>query len=71
MKPKEKAKKLVDSMMPYVYIDKSIGEYFNAKQCALILVSAIIMENLRYDYTPFEGSRSAYFLQVEKEILAL
>ena len=71
MKPKEKAKKLVDSMMPYVYIDKSIGEYFNAKQCALILVSAIIMENLRYDYTPFEGSRTAYFLEVEKEILLL
>ena len=71
MKPKEKAKKLIDSMMPYVYIDKSIGEYDNAKHCALILVSAIIMENLRYDYTPFEGSRTAYFLEVQKEILAL
>jgi len=71
MTPKEKAKQMVDKFMPFVYIDKSIGEYFCAKQCALILVSSIIMENLRYDYTPFEGSRTAYFLQVEKEILAL
>ena len=37
----------------------------------MLLVSAIILENLRYDYTPFEGSRTAYFLEVEKEIKKL
>jgi hypothetical protein len=68
MKPKEKAKKLVESM---VFSCRECDYEAKAKQCALILVSAIILENLRYDYTPFEGSRSAYFIEVEKEILAL
>jgi hypothetical protein len=65
MTPKEKALKLIDKFFPLVKTRKQ------QKQCALILVSAIIMENLRYDYTPFEGSRTAYFIEVEKEILAL
>ena len=68
MTPKEKAKKLVESM---VFSCRECDYEFNAKQCALILVSEIIKENLRYDYIPFEGSRSEYFLQVEKEILAI
>ena len=42
MTPKEKAKQLVDNMMPFVYIDKSIGQYFNGKHCALIAVDEIL-----------------------------
>ncbi len=65
MTPKEKALKLIDYFFPLVKTRKQ------QKQCALILVSEIIKENLRYDYIPFEGSRSSYFLEVEKEILEL
>jgi hypothetical protein len=42
MTPKEKAKELVNKFMPFVYVDKSIGEYFNAKNCALIAVDEIL-----------------------------
>jgi hypothetical protein len=40
----------------------------DAVECALILVSELIKENLRYDYIPFEGSRTAFYLEVEKEL---
>jgi hypothetical protein len=42
MTPKQKAKELVDNMMTFVYIDKSIGYYFNGKHCALIAVNEIL-----------------------------
>jgi len=62
MTPKEKAKQLIDLM------SFSCRECDNAKISALILVSELIKENLRYDYIPFEGSRTEFYLQVEKEL---
>jgi hypothetical protein len=61
MTPKEKAKQLLDKMA--FEVCKT-----DAKQCALIAVSELIKENLRYDYIPFEGSRTEFYLQVEKEL---
>ena len=63
MKPKEKAKELIKKFINYTDWHEE-----DAKQCALILVSELIKENLRYDYIPFEGSRTEFYLQVEKEI---
>ena len=78
MTPKQKAKKLVQQFRDVQWIEENREtikvkwlQVNEAKRCALILVSAIILENLRYDYTPFEGSRTAYFLEVEKEIKKL
>jgi hypothetical protein len=62
MTPKQKAIKLIKSMT------FSCRECDNAKISALILVSELIKENLRYDYIPFEGSRTEFYLQVEKEL---
>jgi hypothetical protein len=62
MTPKEKAKHLIDLM------SFNCKECDNAKISALILVSELIKENLRYDYIPFEDSRSAFYLEVEKEL---
>jgi hypothetical protein len=66
MTPKEKAQELFNRFnqpdrtnYPYVH---------NAQQCALIAVNELIKENLRYDYIPFEGSRTEFYLQVEKEL---
>jgi hypothetical protein len=69
MTPKEKAKQLVKK---YEIQFLSFGDYLptiKANQCALILVSELIKENLRYDYIPFEGSRTAFYLEVEKILL--
>lgn len=66
MKPKQKAKEFVNKMMNF-----TDWHWEDAKNCSLILVSELIKENLRYDYIPFEGSRSEYFLNVEKEIQKL
>jgi hypothetical protein len=63
MKAKQKAEYLYNLM----YNQRQIGPEA-AKQCALILVNELIKENLRYDYIPFEDSRSAFYLQVEKEL---
>jgi hypothetical protein len=63
MKAKQKAEYLYNQM----YNQRQIGPE-TAKQCALILVSELIKENLRYDYIPFEDSRSAFYLEVEKEL---
>jgi hypothetical protein len=65
MIPKEKAKELVDNMMPFVYIDKSIGQYFNGKQCALIVVNEILslLWAVKTDV--------AYWSKVKKEIQKL
>jgi hypothetical protein len=62
MTPKEKAIKLIESMT------FGCRECDNAKISALILVSELIKENLKYDYIPFEGSRTEFYLQVEKEL---
>lgn len=62
MTPKEKAKQLLDAM------SFNCRECDNAKISALILVSELIKENLRYDYIPFENSRSEFYLKVEKEL---
>jgi hypothetical protein len=63
MKPKQKAKELIKKFINYTDWHEE-----DAKQCALILVSELIKENLRYDYIPFEGSRTEFYLQVEKEL---
>jgi hypothetical protein len=63
MKAKQKAEYLYNQM----YNQRQIGPEA-AKQCALILVSELIKENLRYDYIPFEDSRSAFYLEVENEL---
>jgi len=63
MTPKEKAQDLYNKMDNQRQISSDA-----AKQCALIAVSELILENLRYDYIPFEGSRTEFYLQVEKEL---
>ena len=63
MTPKEKAQDLYNKMDNQRQISPDA-----AKQCALISVSELIKENLRYDYIPFEGSRTEFYLQVEKEL---
>jgi hypothetical protein len=78
MTAKEKANELVDKFYQTTpneaWINEPLGiseEYKawnQAKQCALILVTELIKENLRYDYIPFEGSRTEFYLKVEKEI---
>ena len=69
MTPKDKAKNLYDK---FEFIPINNGYSYNdiiqiRKECALILVSELIKENLRYDYIPFENSRTEFYLQVEKE----
>jgi len=63
MKPKQKAKELIKKFINYTDWHEE-----DAKQCALILVTELIIENLRYDYIPFENSRSAFYLEVQKEL---
>jgi hypothetical protein len=67
MTPKQKAKELVDNMMTFVYIDKSIGYYFNAKQCALIAVDEI---KEAIFWHPFESPNFEleYWQEVKQEI---
>ena len=65
MTPKEKAKQLVDDMMPFVYIDKSIGQYFNGKHCAIIAVNEII------DELTSRGILSGFWYEVHEEIKKL
>ena len=74
MTPKEKAQQLVslfynnaESRNKIGAFDKDLHQH-NCKQCALVLVSELIKENLRYDYIPFKDSRSAFYLQVEQEL---
>ena len=62
MTPKEKAQELFDSFFNYV------KTYKQQKECALILVCELIKENIRYDYLPFENSRTEFYLQVKKQI---
>lgn len=66
MTPKEKAQDLYNKMDNQRQISSDA-----AKQCALIGVSELILENLRYDYIPFEGSRTEFYLQVQKELYKL
>jgi hypothetical protein len=70
MKPKEKAKNL---LAKFDFIPVNNGYSYKdtlelRKQSALLLVNELIKENLRYDYIPFEDSRSAFYLEVEKEL---
>jgi hypothetical protein len=68
MTAKEKAQEFVKK---YEIQFLSFGDYLptiKAKECASILVSELIKENLRYDYIPFEGSRTAFYLEVEQEL---
>lgn len=62
MSPKEKAIQLLDAM------SFNCRECDNAKTSALILVSELIKENLRYDYIPFENSRTEFYIKVEEEL---
>ena len=65
MTPKEKAQEIFDSFFNFV------KTYKQQKECALILVSELIKENVRYDYLPFENSRTEFYLQVQEEIQKL
>ena len=76
MTPKEKAKELVESFHPHVYIgyeseEEGLG---NAKQCALIAVSEIIkvsVENSFWDRIGIIASdykQREYWQQVKTEI---
>ena len=75
MTPKEKAIELVNNMMPFVYIDKSIGQYFNAKQCALIAVDEILhITSIRESWFNVRGKYEErfildqYWVEVKQEI---
>jgi hypothetical protein len=68
MTPQEKAKELVNDFYRIIPLDKMTIDYNLAKKCALIVVAELIKENLRYDYIPFEGSRTEFYLKVEQEI---
>ena len=68
MTPKEKAKQLIESIMPYVYIDKTIGEYFNAKQCALIAVDEILFWFKHHSYTNKNYDAFVFYNEVKQEI---
>ena len=68
MTPKEKAEELLNKFMPFVYVDKSMGEYFNAINCALISVNMILKENLQLPDTPESIERYSYWYDVKIEI---
>jgi hypothetical protein len=68
MTPEEKAKELINKLMPFVYVDKSMGEYFNAIHCALIAVNMILKENLELPDTPESKERYSYWYDVKIEI---
>lgn len=75
MTPKEKADHLWYIFDEIIALNSWADEKTNIKEhvllpkkCALLLVSELIKENLRYDYIPFEGSRTEFYLQVEKEL---
>ena len=67
MTPKEKAIELVNNIMPFVYIDKSIGQYFNGKQCALIAVDEILAI-FYHDTKSMWLEELSYWHQVKQEI---
>jgi hypothetical protein len=71
MIPEEKAKELINKLMPFVYVDKSMGEYFNAINCALIAVNMILKENLELPDTPESTERYSYWYDVKIEIETL
>jgi hypothetical protein len=71
MTPEEKAKELINNLMPFVYVDKSMGEYFNAIHCALISVNMILKENLELPDTPESIERYSYWYDVKIEIETL
>jgi hypothetical protein len=64
MKPKEKAKELVDKMYQYQWRKDTI-EFRNAKQCALIAVDEMLKEHFG-DISDY-GTRRYYFLKEVKE----
>jgi hypothetical protein len=75
MTPKEKAKELVDTFKPNVYIgacedDDELMELYHSKQCALIAVDEMIEEIkllLFINYTLL-NDRLTYWQQVKQEI---
>ena len=73
MKPKEKAKELVDKMWN---IDEGYGSigFHEAKQCALIAVDEILQLTKRPTYNPFDWNEitgvryDEYWTEVKQEI---
>ncbi len=67
MKPKEKAKGLLDKYFPYVEAFSETQQWDNAKQCALIAVDDIL-NNI--DFTSMLNGTNDYnyWLEVKQEI---
>lgn len=65
MTAKQKANNLIDSY--YVLLDGFIT-FEQVKICALISVDEIIKETMLHDLTPYEHSRTGYWLEVKQEI---
>lgn len=69
MTPKEKAEELV---LKYLRVDNNTQEWFNtyiAKQCALIAVDELIIEENRYNNNSFYPSK--YWQEVKNEIIKI
>jgi hypothetical protein len=69
MTPQEKAEELV---LKYLRVDNNTQELFNtyiAKQCALIAVDELIIEENRYNINSFYPSK--YWQEVKNEIIKI
>jgi hypothetical protein len=69
MTPQEKAEELV---LKYLRVDNNTREWFNtyiAKQCALIAVDELIIEENRYNNNSFYPSK--YWQEVKNEIIKI
>lgn len=70
MTPKDKAEELVKMFHRFTHTNKTIEEYDDAKQCALMTINEVIETLYEYHYDSESGAYE-YWIKVKKEVKKL